>query len=80
MLIRIIRIAGIMKIILERSKCIGCGSCVAVCEKFFEMGEDNLSKIKGGQMTGENMELEIADAGCAKEAADICPVQIIKIQ
>jgi len=68
-----------MKIILERSKCIGCGSCAAVCDKFFEMGDDNLSKIKGGAVAGENMELEIAEPGCAKEAAEICPVQIIKI-
>jgi len=69
-----------MKIKLERNKCIGCGSCVAVCDKYFEMGEDNLSNIKGGQMAGENMELEINEVGCAKEAAEICPVQIIKIE
>ncbi|MBU1102373.1 ferredoxin [Patescibacteria group bacterium] len=69
-----------MKITLERSKCIGCGSCVAVCDRYFEMGDDNLSKIKGGQMAGENMELETADVGCAKEAAEVCPVQTIKIQ
>lgn len=69
-----------MKITLERPKCIGCGSCVAVCDKYFEMGDDNLSKIKGGQMVGENMELETADVACAKEAADICPVQVIKIE
>ncbi len=68
-----------MKIVLERSKCIGCGSCVAVCDKYFEMGEDNLSKIKGGRMVDENMELEIDEVGCAKDAVDICPVQIIKI-
>ena len=69
-----------MKIILERLKCIGCASCVAVCDKFFEMGEDNLSKIKGGQMVADIMELEVVDAGCAKEAADVCPVQIINIE
>lgn len=69
-----------MKIKLERNKCIGCGSCVAVCDKYFEMGEDNLSKIKGGQTIGENMELEINEVGCAKEAAEICPVQIIKVE
>lgn len=68
-----------MKIIQERKKCIGCGSCAAVCEKYFEMGNDGLASIKGGQTNGENMELETADAGCAKEAAEICPVQIIKI-
>ena len=68
-----------MKIIQEQSKCIGCGSCVAVCDKYFEMVENGLAAIKGGQMLGDKMELEVADAGCAKEAAEICPVQIIKI-
>ncbi|HRY52466.1 MAG TPA: ferredoxin [Candidatus Portnoybacteria bacterium] len=69
-----------MKITQERKKCIGCGSCAAVCSKYFEMGQDGLADIKGGQMKGENMELEVAEAGCAKEASEICPVQIIKVQ
>ncbi len=69
-----------MKIVLERPKCIGCGSCAAVCDRYFEMGEDNLSKIKGGQMVGENMELEISEVACAKDAAEICPVRVIKIE
>lgn len=69
-----------MKIILERSKCIGCGSCVAVCDRYFEMGNDNLSKIKGGKMNGENTELEISEPACAKDAVEICPVQIIRIE
>lgn len=68
-----------MKIIQEQSKCIGCGSCVAVCDKYFEMADNGLAAIKGGEMVGSNMELEVADAGCAKEAAEICPVQIIKV-
>lgn len=69
-----------MKIIQERSKCIGCGSCAAICERYFEMQNDGLASIKGGQMNGENMELEVTDAGCAKEAAEICPVQIISVK
>jgi len=68
-----------MKITQERSKCIGCGSCVAVCPKYFDMADDGLADIKGGQTVGENMELEVEAAGCATEAVEICPVQIIKI-
>lgn len=68
-----------MRIIQERKKCIGCGSCAAVCDKYFEMSNDGLASIKGGQMKGEVMELEVVDAGCAKEAEEVCPVQIIKI-
>lgn len=69
-----------MKIIQERKKCIGCGSCVAVCGKYFEMADDGLASIKNGDMAGENMELEIKEAGCVQEVVEICPVQIIKIQ
>lgn len=69
-----------MKIVQERSKCIGCGSCAAVCPKMFEMADDGLASIKGGQMVGENMELEVEKPGCAKEAGEICPVQIIHVE
>ena len=71
-----------MRIILEREKCIGCGSCVALCPKYFEMGEDGKSMVKGSkknQKTG-NFELEIKEVGCAKDAAETCPVQIIHIE
>ena len=78
---RVIRDAINMKIIIERPKCIGCGSCVAVCPKFFDLASDNdgLADLKGSTQNGENFELEVKNAGCVKEAADICPVQVIKI-
>ena len=69
-----------MKIIQQRSKCIGCGSCVAVCEKYFELAQDGLASIKNGDMAGENMELEVNEAGCVQEAVEICPVQIIGVK
>ena len=69
-----------MKIIQERSKCIGCGSCAAVCEKHFKMSEDGLASIIGGQMDNGNMILEVDDIACVREAVEICPVQIIKIE
>ncbi len=71
-----------MKIIIERPKCIGCGSCVTVCSKFFNMAndDDGLVDLKGSTQNGENFELEVADADCAKEAVEICPVQIIKVE
>jgi ferredoxin len=69
-----------MKIVQERKKCIGCGSCAAVCPKFFDMAEDGLADLKNAKKNGENFELETPDAGCINEAADICPVQIIKIE
>jgi len=69
------------KIILEREKCIGCGSCAALCSKFFEMAEDGKTKLSGSKKNSEtgNDELEIEEIECAQEAADACPVQIIHI-
>ncbi|OGZ17867.1 MAG: hypothetical protein A2Z78_01445 [Candidatus Nealsonbacteria bacterium RBG_13_36_15] len=68
------------KIIQEREKCIGCGSCVALCPKFWEMGEDGKSSLKGGKQNSEgNCELETKEIGCNQEAADSCPVQIIQV-
>lgn len=69
-----------MKVIHEREKCIGCGSCIAVCAKFFEMGEDGKAVLKGANKKDDGtFELEIGDEGCLPEAVDICPVQIIKL-
>lgn len=70
-----------MKIILDRSKCIGCGSCAAICPQLFEMAEDGKSHLKNSQKDSQDTEtLEISESGCAKEAADVCPAQIIKIE
>lgn len=71
-----------MKIIHERKKCIGCGSCAAVCPKYWELTEDGLAKLKNSKTNSKtnNNELEVKDAGCNKNAADVCPIQIIKIK
>ena len=69
-----------MKIILEKEKCIGCGSCVAVCSELFELEEDGKSHLKGSKSDPKKEELEIEDLGCVKEAADVCPVQAIEIE
>jgi ferredoxin len=70
-----------MKIIQERKKCIGCGACAAACPKYWEMAEDGPAKLKGGKINPKtgNDELEVKNIDCNKEAAEACPVQIIKI-
>ena len=71
-----------MRIKLYRSQCIGCGSCAAVCPDFFEIADDGLSRIKGSQRDSEgndSLEIKEEDKKCAAEAAEVCPVQIIKI-
>lgn len=71
-----------MKIILEREKCIGCGSCQALCPKYWEMGDDGkielLSSTK--KQGSEDYELEVNEIGCNQDAADSCPVQCIHIE
>lgn len=70
-----------VKIIQEREKCIGCGSCAALCPKFWQMAEDGKSTLinsKQDAKTG-NYELEADAVECNQEAADSCPVQIIHI-
>jgi len=73
-----------MKIIQEREKCIGCGACVAICPKFWELQEDGKSILKGSQCNpkNKNYELELNDnnGGCNQAAADGCPVEIIHIE
>lgn len=53
-----------MAIKIDKEKCIGCGSCEAVCPEGFEM--------KDGKAVVKNPK-----AKCIKEAAESCPVQAV---
>lgn len=67
------------KIKLEREKCIGCGSCSALCPKYFEMSDDGKSGIKGAEKK-EIEELEVEKIECAESAAEACPAQCIHVE
>jgi len=70
-----------MKIIYNREKCIGCGTCAAICPKFWAIDENGKSKLKNSKDIGNGtFELEIDDIDCNKEAESSCPVQCIKIK
>jgi ferredoxin len=70
-----------MKIVHEKEKCIGCGSCVALCPEYWEIGEDGKAHLLGSKINPQtgNGELEVENISCNQKAADICPVQCIKI-
>jgi len=68
-----------MKIALEKSKCIGCGTCAALCAEVFEIGDDGKAHLKGSQPAEELEELELKNVSCVKDAIDACPVQCIKL-
>jgi len=60
-----------IKISIDREKCIGCGSCIAICPDNWEMDGDGKSKPK---------KTELDDEGCNEKAAQVCPVQCIKVE
>lgn len=70
------------KIILERPKCIGCGSCQALCPKYWKMADDGKVDLLGSKQNPgtENFELEIKDIECNQEAVDSCPAQCIHME
>jgi ferredoxin len=72
-----------LKISIERSTCVSCGTCWETCPALFLQNEkDSFSQIVPEyQVTGNLAEGTILPEQeiCAREAADLCPVQIIHI-
>ena len=67
------------KIIHERENCIGCGACVSICSKYWDMGDDGKSLLKNAVNNGKKYEIETNSIGCNQDAADSCPVHCILI-
>jgi len=59
-----------MKIKVDKTKCIGCGSCIAIAPKSFKFGNEGKA---------EPIEPPDDSEDTIKEAAENCPVQAIEI-
>jgi len=67
-----------MKVSIDKSKCIMCGSCVAICPEVFEMKDDGSVDVKE-QYKGK----DISDATIiakVKEAEVACPATAIVVE
>jgi len=62
-----------IKITLDKEKCIGCGSCESVCPQCWKVSAEGKAEFLGSA-TGE-----VKEIGCNQEAADVCPAQCIHI-
>ncbi|MBP6976247.1 ferredoxin [Candidatus Dojkabacteria bacterium] len=66
-----------MKVSIDQSKCVACGSCVAICPEVFEMKEDGTVDVKKEYKEKDiPKELEAK----VKEAHDMCPATAIVIK
>ncbi|MFB6167086.1 MAG: ferredoxin [Candidatus Nanohaloarchaea archaeon] len=73
---------GRYRIIYDRKGCIGAGTCEALDPEDFELVEDGLADLKGGEEKGsDTYEKEIPGDRKeeALEAAKGCPVNVIKV-
>ncbi len=73
-----------MKVTIDRPNCTSCSTCWETCPAFFEENPDDsfsqvIAKFRDSENPGEGSAPEDLEA-CVAEAADLCPVQIIKIE
>ena len=54
---------------IDKNLCIGCGACVSLCPKSFQMNDED----------GKADAVSQDDVECAKNAAESCPVQAISV-
>ena len=73
-----------MKVSIDRQNCTSCSTCWETCPEFFEENPDDsfsqiIEKFRSAGNIGEGSSPSDLDA-CVTEAADLCPVQIIKVE
>ena len=71
------------QILHYKKECISCGACVVVSPEFWQLDEEGLAQLKKAKEVGDHWELDVDTEEARvsnQEAADICPVQIIKLK
>ncbi len=63
-----------VKVSVNREKCIGCGLCISLVPDVFEMDEEGKSKVKMEEINDEDLLKEV------RRAAESCPVGAIEIK
>lgn len=62
-----------MKPKVDKNKCTGCGTCVALCPDLFYLDEDGKANVK------ENIDCDEAGCSC-QDTVDSCPGQAISLK
>ena len=70
------------KVIFERKACIGSFACVSANAERWKENDDGKADLKGGEAKGDNFEVIIEESELEKmkEAAVLCPVNVIHIE
>lgn len=66
-----------MKVSIDQSLCVQCGSCVSICPEVFEMKDDGTVDVKA-EFQGKDIPAELEAK--VTEAKDMCPTTAIVIE
>ncbi len=73
-----------MKVTIDREECISCGVCYSDCPDVFEENDDDSTSqiVAAYRIDGDPRVGQIPDhlGECAQAAADLCPVEAIRVE
>lgn len=74
-----------MKVIYDKEKCIGCGSCAVVCSDSWDISANGKAILKKAKLNPKTAKYEVVfewsdEIGCNSDVVDVCPVGAITIE